>query len=157
MVNSFSDTEKKIMAKVQGDIPLSATPFTDIAQQIESTEVELIAAIANLQERGIIKKFGAILRHQKAGYKNNAMVVWAIATERVKTIGKHFANMKEISHCYERTPVFEGRFNVFTMIHLKDGNIAEFVKDLADALEIDEYQILKSEKEFKKISREYFQ
>ena len=74
-----------------------------------------------LAQQGVIRKFGAILRHQRAGITRNAMVIWAVPPDRTEEAGGVFASFREITHCYERRPPFEGRYNLFTMIHTAEG------------------------------------
>jgi len=118
-----------------------------------------------LKEKGIMRRFGAVLRHRDAGFSENAMVVWAVPEERCEEAGFLLASYKEITHCYERAPALEGVYNLFTMVHLsaedpeetsdKD-RMEEFVAGISSAIGIGKYKILRSLEEFKKNSMEYF-
>jgi DNA-binding Lrp family transcriptional regulator len=107
-------------------------------------------------EKGIMRKFGAILRHQKAGYGKNALVVWSVPADQIEKAGKIFASFLFVSHCYERNPAFIKKYNIFTMLHSKDENILSLIKNMATATDINDYIILESIQEYKKISPEYF-
>jgi DNA-binding Lrp family transcriptional regulator len=142
---------------VQGDIPLVARPFRQIGEKIGAAEGDVIAAVKNMRENGTIRKFGAILRHQKAGYVRNAMVLWRVEKEDIAKTGPRLSSSKEVTHCYERTPAFEGKYNIFTMVHAQgDEDIKETVRRLSHASGISDYKILESLEEFKKSSMEYF-
>ena len=67
-----------------------------------------------------------------------------------------FSSFPEITHCYERSPVFEGKYNLFSMIHLHHPDIEEKIEAISAATGIHSYLILTSEEEFKKSSMEYF-
>ena len=84
------------------------------------------------------------------------MVVWAVREERIDEVGKAMASTREITHCYERTPFFLDRFNLFSMVHLKNIDPESFIHGIAVRLGIQDYQILLSEEELKKSSMEYF-
>lgn len=153
----FSETEKRILKKVQGDLPDSATPFADIAAELGVETRQVLDLVRELKESGAIRRFGATLRHQKAGYGKNAMVAWKIPEERVDEIGRKMAEQEEISHCYIRSTYPEWRFNLYTMIHGRnEGDVDEVVERLARELSLDEYDKLESIEELKKTSMTYF-
>jgi len=149
--------EQKILQALQGDIPLHSHPFAGLGKDLNLSEDAVISIIQELADRGILRKVGAILRHREAGFTQNAMVVWSVPESRIEIAGKILASFPEVSHCYERTPFFEGKYNVFTMVHLKTPDILNRVREMAEAAELNDYQILTSETEYKKSSMVYFQ
>jgi len=154
---AFSDIEKQILRRVQGDLPGSPTPFADIAAEIGVSETQVIELLAELKESGAIRRFGATLRHQKAGYGKNAMVAWKVPEDRLAEVGGKMAAQDEISHCYVRRTYPEWRFNLYTMIHGRDeGDVDNVVARLAAGLSLDEYDKLESVEELKKTSMTYF-
>ena len=66
--------EADVARRLQGDIPLAERPFQKIAEEIGLTEAEVLVIADRLRTRGIIRKFGAIIRHQLAGYTRNTMI-----------------------------------------------------------------------------------
>ncbi|MDD5711711.1 MAG: Lrp/AsnC family transcriptional regulator [Smithellaceae bacterium] len=148
--------ETQIAAIIQADIPLRKTPFRTIAQTVGATEEEVLSVIKDLKQRGVIRKFGAIVRHQKAGYTKNALVVWAAHADEIQRAGEIIASFPEVTHCYERTPAWKGRYNLFSMVHLKAGSYEQIATMLSRASGIADFQILESREEFKKSSMEYF-
>jgi len=148
--------EQQILQALQSDIPLHSRPFAALGKRLNLSEDAVIRIIQELADRGIIRKIGAILRHRQAGFKQNAMVVWSVPESRMEITGKILASFPEVSHCYERTPSFEGKYNLFTMVHLKSPDIENQVREMAQAADLDDYQILVSETEYKKSSMVYF-
>ena len=120
------------------------------------SETEIMTKIRTLREKGYIRKFVALLRHQKAGYTENALVLWAVPEQRIRETGNVFARLSFISHCYERKPAFMNRYNIFTMLHAGGRSISSLIKDMVHLTGHKDYLILKSVKEYKKISPEYF-
>ncbi len=152
----MTEEEITIARLIQEDMSLEQRPFAAIGARTGMEEGDVIDTIRRLKERGIIRRFGAVVRHQKAGYAENAMVVWAVPESDIETTGKILASYGEISHCYGRTPPFEGRYTLFSMLHSAEGNIDEMVKTISERIGIDDYLILRSEEEYKKTSMEYF-
>ncbi|MCF8054836.1 MAG: Lrp/AsnC family transcriptional regulator [Deltaproteobacteria bacterium] len=154
-MSNFSEAEKKLLKLVQGDIPVVAEPFAAMAKSVGMSEEEVLSFLTRMRSQGVIKRMGALIRHQKSGFTANAMVVWELPPEKVAGAGKFLAQLQEVSHCYEREPAFLGRFNFFTMLHLKEANFA-LIAAIAQEIGALDYQILHSERELKKTSREYF-
>ena len=69
--------EKKIIASIQGDIPVTQRPYLKISKKIGIEEEELLDILQKLVNKGIIRRFNATLRHQKSGFKANAMKYFA--------------------------------------------------------------------------------
>ena len=155
-MEKLNNEEKKVARFIQGDIPLVSSPFDEIGTCYGLTADEIVNITQSFLEKGIIRKYGAILRHQKAGYEKNALVVWSVPADQIEKAGKIFASFLFVSHCYERNPAFIKKYNIFTMLHSKDKNILSLVKNLATATNIHDYLILESIQEYKKTSPEYF-
>ncbi|WP_147820050.1 siroheme decarboxylase subunit beta [Salidesulfovibrio onnuriiensis] len=153
----FTETEERILALAGGDIPDHPEPFKIIAEQAGADEAEVIDLLTRLRDSKVIRRFGATLRHQKAGYGHNAMVAWRVPEERIEEVGEIFASRPEISHCYVRRTYPEWTFNFYTMIHgERPGHCAEVVTELEEATGIDDNCVLNSIKELKKTSMVYF-
>jgi DNA-binding Lrp family transcriptional regulator len=155
-MKKLNSEEKKIARLIQGDTPLIKYPFEEMGASCGISADEIVNISQSFLEKGIMRKFGAVLRHQKAGYENNALVIWSVPAEQTEKAGKIFASFLFISHCYERKPAFMKKYNIFTMLHSKGTNILSLINDMATATGINDYLILESIQEYKKISPEYF-
>lgn len=146
----------KILQFIQGDIPLTANPFQELAKSLNMSEQDIVNRIKSWQESGIVRRFGAVLRHQKAGYNTNAMVAWFIEENEADNIGKIMADHPRISHCYLREVPEEFRYNLFTMIHAtSQEDLEEVISHISKTTKIEDYAILQSIKEYKKTSMKY--
>ena len=87
MASPLSDKEQELVRRLQEDIPLTRRPFADIAEQAGMTEAEVIAKVRKWEAEGTIRRFGAMVRHQRLGYKANAMSAWDVPEERVEEVG----------------------------------------------------------------------
>jgi DNA-binding Lrp family transcriptional regulator len=155
-ISVLSPQEADVARLIQGDIPLTGRPFHRIAETAGLTEGEILSLAGGLRERGIIRKFAAIVRHQKVGYTHNVMVLWAVSPAHTETAGKALSFFAEVTHCYERTPPFAGRYNLFTMVHFQDEADEVLLREMAAAAGVADFRVLRSMEEFKKNSMEYF-
>lgn len=147
----------KIIRKIQEDMPLVPEPYKEIAHEIGITENELMDKIKEYCRNGIIRRFGTILNHRNVGFKANAMVVWIVPKERIKDVSKIMILFPQVSHCYQRSTFPGWPYNVFTMVHGETKQECEkVVMAIAEAVNINEYDLLYSSKELKKVSMKYF-
>ncbi len=146
----------EILKFIQGDIPLTPNPFHKLADSLNTTEEDIINRIKKIQAKGIIRRFGAVLRHQKAGYNTNAMVAWLVDEKNADKIGEIMAQHPNISHCYLREVPPQFAYNLFTMIHAKSKQeLEEIISSLSLTSNISNFAILRSVKELKKTSMKY--
>ena len=153
----LSDIEKRVIASIQGDIPVSENPYHPMAEQAGISVDEYLSLLQSLADRGIIRRFGATLRHQKSGFTANAMVAWQVAEERAMDVGEIMAGFSEVSHCYRRDPVPGWPYNLYTMVHAtSEQDIVDTAKRISEAVSVSDYSILFSRRELKKTSMSYF-
>ena len=147
---------KKIIKELQGDLPLVSRPYLELAKRIDLTEQEVITIIGELLEEGLLRRLGAVLRHQKAGYDANAMVAWKVPKEESDRVGNLLAANPRVSHCYWRETPVEWPFNLFTMIHARrQEELQKLIQELSQKIGIEEYKVIKSVRELKKTSVQY--
>jgi DNA-binding Lrp family transcriptional regulator len=153
----LSDLEKKVIASIQGDIPIVPQPYRVLADSIGISEETLIETLQTLTERGVIRRFGATLRHQKSGFQANAMTAWQVDEDRIEAVGQIMASFRAVSHCYRRDPAEDWPYNLYTMIHGKDeADCRRIARKMAEKSGVETYMLLFSRRELKKISMTYF-
>jgi siroheme decarboxylase len=154
---SLDDQDRAVLRLVQDDLPDSATPFADIAKATGATEARVLDLLGGLAASGAIRRFGATLRHQQAGYQANVMVAWRVPEDDVDRLGPVMAERPEVSHCYHRRTCPEWPYNLYTMVH---GRTAEaclaVVASLSRETGVTDYALLPSLQELKKSSMRYF-
>lgn len=157
MPRQYTDIEQRILRRLQGDLPDSTTPYADIAAEVDAPEAQVLALVEELKAQGAIRRFGATLRHQKAGYGHNAMVAWRVGEDNAEAIGEAMAARLEISHCYIRDTKPGWPFDLYTMVHGQSpGDVQRLVDELARDTGLADYAILESIRELKKTSMTYF-
>ena len=153
----LTELEKKIIASLQEDIEITERPYLGIARKLEISEPVLLETLQGLCDRGIIRRYGATLRHQKTGFTANAMAAWQVDEARIDEVGSKMASFREVSHCYRRNPTDRWPYNLYTMIHASDEDACrQTAQNMSEATSVDTYTLLFSRKELKKTSMVYF-
>ena len=153
----LTELEKKIIASIQNDIALTERPYLEISERLGISEQMLLQMLKGLCDKGVIRRFGATIRHQKSGFEANAMVAWKVEEDRVDEVGELMASFKEVSHCYQRNPTDEWPYNLYTMIHGNDeASCRDTACKLSEKASVNSYSLLFSRRELKKTSMEYF-
>ncbi|MFW6011831.1 MAG: siroheme decarboxylase subunit beta [Desulfosalsimonas sp.] len=154
----LTELEKKVVAAIQGDIPVSRRPYKDIAERIGTDEQTVLEILKDLYNRGLIRRFGATLRHQKSGFSANAMVAWKVEEARVDEVGEQMAENPTVSHCYRRVVTERWPYNLYTMIHARDRDTCyALASELSEKTGVKDYTLLFSSRELKKTSMVYFE
>lgn len=153
----LSERDVDVIRAVQGDLPLEPEPFKAAAEKLGVSVEDLIAELEDLQQRGFLRRFAAILRHRKAGFGANGMAVWNVPEDEVVEMGEKMAGYTVISHCYQRPKYEDWKYNLFTMIHARSrAECEKFVRELSEQHHLDDYAVLYSTTEYKKVRLEYF-
>ena len=145
------------IVELQKDVELVSRPFQNMSKRLRITEKELLDVAREFEERGIMRRFAAILRHQKAGFVANGMVTWKVPNNKIEDVAKIAISFSQVSHCYQR-PVYEDwPYNLFTMVHARSKEACERIaQEISKRSGITEYAILYSTKEYKKERVKYF-
>ncbi|MEE8391003.1 MAG: AsnC family transcriptional regulator [Anaerolineae bacterium] len=157
-VTALSSFERDLVRALQGHLPLVERPFQEAANRLGITEEELLDAVQELARRGVMRRFGAVLRHRRVGFTANGMACWVVPEDRIVEAGKAAATFSQVSHCYRR-PAYPPRwpYTLFTMVHgQKQEETEEVVHRIHQAIGPVEHTILYSLKEYKKERVRYF-
>ena len=155
----FNPTEddKNFVRELQKDMDIVDEPFLKCANNLSISEEQLFEKMKYYEEIGVMRRFAAILRHRQVGFTANGMIVWNVPTERISDVGSKLGAFPQVSHCYERPTYSDWPYNVFSMIHCKTHDEAkEMAQTIQKQIDVDDYRILFSSREFKKTRVEYF-
>ena len=153
----LTELERKIIASIQEDMAITERPYLEISKTLGISEDRFLETLDDLCQRGVIRRFGATLRHQQTGYNANAMVAWQVDEDRIDNIGEKMASFHQVSHCYRRNPTDSWPYNLYTMVHAADENACRTTAgEMATAAGVENYTLLFSREELKKTSMVYF-
>lgn len=151
-----NQVQNDVIRFVQGDIPVAARPYQKLAASMGINEDKILDVVKELKTAGKIRRYGAVLRHQKAGFVVNAMVAWQVPPGQEDAVGHQMASCRQISHLYLRQVPADFPYNMFSMVHARTREELELtVNQLAEQTGVTEYQVLHSVLELKKISMQY--
>jgi DNA-binding Lrp family transcriptional regulator len=152
-----TEKDKEFIRQLQKDLEIVDMPFLQIAQKLGISEEKLFEKMKYYEEIGVMRRFAAILRHRDAGFVANGMIVWKVPEERITEVGERLGAFPQVSHCYQRPVYKDWPYNVFSMVHCKTEDEAmEVAKIIQKQINVPEYKILFSAREFKKTRVEYF-
>lgn len=152
-----TEEDKKYIRELQKDLEITERPFLKAAQNLGITEEQLLEKAKYYEDIGVMRRFAAILRHREAGFLANGMIVWKVPEERIEQVGTQLGAFPQVSHCYQRPVYPDWPYNVFSMVHCKSNEDAQNIaREIQDQIDVHDYKILFSSREFKKTRVEYF-
>ncbi len=158
----LSEDERRLAVLLQADLPRSETPFLEIHEVLQQRGVDVgeewvLERTRHWVDAGVIRRFGAAIRHHKTGFTANAMGVWTCPEERVEDAGRAMATFAEVSHVYQRPVAPTWPANLYTMIHGRSKQeVEETAERIRAAVDLPAPRLLYSVREFKKTSMTYF-
>ena len=152
-----TEEDKEYIRELQKDLEIVDRPFLKPAQRLGITEEQLFDKAKYYEEIGVMRRFAAILRHRDVGFVANGMIVWKVPETRITQVGDKLGAFPQVSHCYQRPVYKDWPYNIFSMVHCKSEQEAEdMARTIQKQIDVPEYKILFSAREFKKTRVEYF-
>ena len=155
----LTEQDYRLIAEIQGGLPLTSHPYAEIGERIGLGEQDVIERIGSMQESGIIKRLGIVVRHHELGYTANAMVVWDVPDEQLDEVGEKLGSQECVTLCYQRPRRLpDWPYNLFCMIHGKEKErVLNYIDDLVESQELKEipHKVLFSGRRFKQRGARY--
>ena len=153
----LTDEEVGYVLELQEDLIVEPTPFASMAQRLSTSEDALVKAAHDLIDEGLMRRYAAVLNHRRAGFGANAMSVWEVPAQSTDDFGYQLAGYAAVSHCYRRPTYPDWPYALFGMIHATSKErVEEAVSDIRGRTGLQNYRLLYSTKEYKKIRVRYF-
>jgi DNA-binding Lrp family transcriptional regulator len=134
-IADLSAFEAKLLVAVQSGLPVSATPYADVAAELGTTEDAVVEGLTGLLARGCVKRIGCIVDHRRTGFDANCMVVWDVPDAERDDRGAVVGGFPYVTLCYHRPPRPEQGwpYSLFTMVHGRDRDrVDATIDDLAN-------------------------
>ncbi|EMA40366.1 heme biosynthesis protein NirGH [Halococcus morrhuae DSM 1307] len=115
---SLTPAERDLVIELQGGLPLTETPYADVAGAIGQDVEWVVETINRFLAEGKLRRVGVVPNHYALGYTENGMTVWDVPDELISEVGPAIAELEFVTHCYER-PRHEGvwPYDFFAMTH----------------------------------------
>lgn len=122
----MSDLRGRLLADFQRDLPLTPTPYADMAARLGVSEGEVLETLKALREEGAVSRVGAVFRPNTVGASTLAAL--AVPVERLEEIAALINAYAEVNHNYER----EHHFNLWFVVTASDtARVAQVLDDIA--------------------------
>lgn len=112
------DDERRLLGALEKGLALVARPYAQLGQKLGWSEARVISILRGLIDKGIVSRFGCVVRHRALGFRANAMVVWDVPDDAVDAAAAEIAAHPRVTLCYRRPrrlPLWP--YNLFAMIH----------------------------------------
>lgn len=141
----------RLLRALQDGLVCAPRPFRELAERAQWRkpwdegcrdpwdEEGVLATLGQWLDEGVIKRFGAVVRHHELGYQANAMCVWDVPDALVGALGRALATRPGVSLCYRRCRAMpHWPYNLFCMLHGRDRDeVLARRAALAEALDLD--------------------
>lgn len=112
MEHHMDDLDKAILNRIQSRFPLDPRPFAAIADELATTEDDVLERVARLKEADIIRRIGGNFVPGKVGFVSTLCAA-CVPEEKVDLFARTVNTFPGVTHNYLR----ENRYNVwFTFI-----------------------------------------
>jgi DNA-binding Lrp family transcriptional regulator len=109
-LQQYSELQRRLLNDFQHGLPLSPTPYRDMARQLGVTEDEVIQALVDLQEAGTISRVGAVFRPNRVGV--STLAAMSVPVQRMQEVADIVNACSQVNHNYEREHAFNMWFVV---------------------------------------------
>jgi len=124
-MRQISELHKRLLNDFQHGLPVTPTPFLDMAQQLGVTEKEVLQALKTLHELGTVSRVGAVFRPNRIGV--STLVAMSVPDERLDEVAALVNSYSQVNHNYER----EHAFNMwFVITATNDVQLKSVIQDI---------------------------
>ncbi len=118
--------DKRILNRIQEDIPFKSRPWEIIARELGTTEELLVKRITFFKKKGIIRRISAVFSPRKINFVSTLVAVKA-TPGNIGKVAKRINAYPEVTHNYRRT----GQYDLwFTLVAKNKKRIAYIVRRL---------------------------
>jgi DNA-binding Lrp family transcriptional regulator len=153
----LDEKQKELVRLLQDGLAVEREPFAAMAARLGWPASRVVQQIREWLDSGVIRRFGAVVRHKELGFVANGMAAFRISPEAIDDAGLRLARRTEVSHCYRRPPLPDFPYSLFAMVHgQSEDEVQQTVAAMAKEIAVEDYAVLFSVTEFKKASMRYF-
>jgi DNA-binding Lrp family transcriptional regulator len=113
-MRQYSKLEQRILNEYQHGLPLSLTPYAEMAKQLGVYETTVLETLKRLRTEGVISRVGAVFRPNRVGV--STLAAMAVPIEKLDSVAAIVNAYDEVNHNYER----EHHFNLWFVVVASD-------------------------------------
>ena len=103
----LSDLERALIDRYQHGLPMTLTPYADMAAALGVSESEVLAALGSLRDKQVLSRVGFVFAPNTIGASTLAAV--AVPEQRLEEVAAIINAYPEVNHNYQR----EHHFNLW--------------------------------------------
>lgn len=111
---ALTEFERRLLNDFQRGLPLSETPYADMARALGVAEQTVLDALDGLERRGFIARVGAVFAPRRLGA--STLAAMCVPEDRLDEVADLVSGFPEVNHNYER----EHRFNLWFVVTAPD-------------------------------------
>lgn len=92
--------EQALLNDFQQGLPLSPTPYADMAAQLGVSEAQILQTLQHLQQSGAISRVGPVFRTHSIGA--STLAAMCVPEARLDEVAELVNSFEEVNHNYER-------------------------------------------------------
>ena len=109
---ALDDLDRTILNRIQSDFPLTLRPYMSIADELSTSEDEVLKRLARLKEKGIIRRIGGNFVPNKLGFVSTLCAA-KVPEDKINIFAEIVNRYPGVTHNYLR----DNHFNIwFTFI-----------------------------------------
>jgi len=108
---ALSELDRRIINAMQGDFPLTDTPYHDVAVQLGLSEAALLARLQALLDTRVLTRFGPMVQVERMGGRF-LLAAMAVPEPSFDAIAERVNALPEVAHNYRR----EHGFNMWFVL-----------------------------------------
>ena len=93
--------DRRIINELQGDFPVCAQPYREVADRLGSTESELITRIGCMLDDGLLTRFGPMFHAEHMGGALS-LCAMRVPPDRFDAVADSVNALPEVAHNYQR-------------------------------------------------------
>jgi len=103
-VPSLTALQQRLLDRFQHRLPLSPTPYADMAKRLDVDEAQLIDALDDLQNKHIISRIGPVFKPHRIG--TSTLAALSVPSQDLAATAAFISTLPEVNHNYAREHLF---------------------------------------------------
>ncbi len=142
---TLDSLDRQLLERIQRAFPVEPRPFRALADQVGSTEADVLTRVQRLQDQGIIRQIGPVFDLKRLDHISTLCAA-KVAPGEVEAVAAVINQFTEVTHNYLR----EHAYNLwFTVIAPSGERIEAILQTIRGATGVEDVVSLPAERTFK--------
>ena len=130
---ALSEIDRKILQRLQTNLPLTHRPFLDLAKELELDEDLIIERVKSMVEGKYVRRLAPIINTQAVG-NSATLAAMQVPEDRIDDVAEVINGYSGVSHNYLRKGKNRASLNIwFTMSAPSQEKLEENIKEIEDS------------------------